>query len=205
MKRFLIVSLAVLFVAALWPQPAAAGVGLKGGLGLSKFSASEAPPAPTAFVNLKAPMGGVFFGINFGLFSIQPEILYVRMGTRLQASDSPDWLDFRLDYVQVPILLKISVLPGPISPMIYGGPYGAYAFSIKGVASGGGGSADLSDTYMSTDYGVALGGGLEFKLVAIKLSVEGRYNLGLANILKDPEPGTYVKNRCLMVLAGISF
>lgn len=204
MKKFLIASLAVLFTAALLPQSAGAAVGFKGGYALSKFAVTgEAPPIP--LVNLKAPVGGVFFGIGFGLFSIQPEILYVRMGTRMQEAGSPDWMEIRLDYVQVPLLLKVNVMPGPISPMIYGGPYGAYRIAAKGVISGVSGSTDIGDQYAKTDYGIIVGGGLDFKLAVIKLSAEARYNLGLANIAVDPDPGTSVKNKSLMFLVGIAF
>jgi hypothetical protein len=203
MKKSLIVSLAVLFMAALVPQSAAAGVGFKAGLGLSKLSMSEATPYP--LVNLKTPVGGIFFGVNLGLFSIQPEILYVRMGTRMQESGSPDWMEIRLDYVQVPLLLKINVLPGPVSPMIYVGPYGAYRFAAKSAISGVSGSGDLSEDYKTTDYGIVLGGGIDFKLVVVKLSAEVRYNLGLANIRTNLAPGSSEKNRAIMALVGISF
>jgi hypothetical protein len=204
MKKFLIVSLAVLFAVALVPQTAAAGVGIKGGLGLSKLSMSEAPDIP--FSNLKAPVGGVFFGMNFGLFTIQPEILYVRMGARMEA-DAANWLEERIETIQVPVLLKINVLPGPISPMIYAGPYGAYRLSAKEVLTidGVSSSTDKKESTKSTDFGVAFGGGIDFKLVAIKLSAEVRYNLGMANVAKDSAPGFWVKNRTLMVLVGVGF
>lgn len=204
LKKFLIVSVAFLFVAALVPQTAAAAVGVKGGLAFSSLSFSSTADVPP-IVNLKAPMGGLFFGMGFGLFSIQPEILYVRMGGRMDAT--PDWMEYRDDYIQVPVLLKINVLPGPISPMIYGGPYGAYLLKATGVSylSGVLTSTDIKDQMKTTDYGIVFGGGIDFKLVAIKLSAEVRYNLGLANLAKDPEPGFWVKNRSLMVLVGIGF
>lgn len=203
MKKLFIASLAVLFVTALLTQPAAAGVGVKGGLAwptLAFSSSMEAPPLTT----LHTPMGGVYFGIGLGIFSIQPEILYVRMGARME--ETPDWMEDRLDYIQVPLLLKINVLPGPISPMVYGGPYGAYLLKATGVSyiSGVTESTDIKDQVKSTDYGVTFGGGIDFKL-GVKLSAEVRYNLGLANITKNPSAGEWVKNRCLMVLVGIGF
>lgn len=203
MKKFLIVSLVILFAASVLPQVAVAGVGFKGGLAMSTLAI--APASPFRQVNLKAPMGGVFFGIGLGLFSIQPEILYVRMGTRFQEEGSTFWMEKRLDYIQIPLLLKINVLPGPISPMIYGGPYGAYRFAAKGATSDVPGTADIGDSYTTTDYGVVFGGGLDFKLAVIKLSIEARYNLGLANILKNPDPGASEKNKSLMALVGLSF
>jgi hypothetical protein len=204
LKKFLIVSLAFLFVAALVPQTAAAAVGVKGGYAMSKFSMTGITP-PVPLSNLNTPMGGVFFGIGFGLFSIQPEILYVRIGGRM--AQGADWEEERVDAIQVPVLLKINLLPGPISPMICGGPYGAYRLSAKDVSyiSGVTTTTDIKDQTVSTDYGLAFGGGIDFKLVAFKLSAEVRYNLGLANLEKNPDPGTSIKNRTLMVLVGIGF
>lgn len=206
LKKFLIVSLAFLFVAALVPQTAAAGVGVKGGYAMSKFSMTGITP-PVPLSNLNTPMGGVFFGIGFGLFSIQPEILYVRIGGRMALG--ADWDEVRVDTIQVPVLLRINVLPGPISPMICGGPYGAYRLSAKDVSydsvSGVTTTTDIKDQTVSTDYGLAFGGGIDFKLVAFKLSAEVRYNLGLANLEKNPPAGESTKNRTLMILVGIGF
>lgn len=202
MKKLLIVTLAVLFTAALIPQTAQGYVGVKGGLTFSKFTiAGNTEP----LVNLKAPVGGLFFGFKLGPISIQPEVLYARMGGRLE--EGADWMEDRFDYIQVPLLLKVNVLPGPISPAIFAGPYGSYLLSAKEVTEIGGASDSVSikDQVKSTDYGIVFGGGIDFRLAGITLSAEVRYNLGLANIIKNPDPGDYVKNRALMLLAGISF
>jgi hypothetical protein len=205
MKKFLVVSLAALFVAALLPQTAAAGVGLKGGLGMSKLSFTGMT-IPVPLSSIKVPVGGVFFGIGLGLVTVQPEVLYVRVGARMEA-DASNWLEERVDTIQVPVLLKINVIPGPISPMIYAGPYGALRLSAKEVMTvdGVSTSSDIKDQTKSTDYGLVFGGGIDLKLVAIKLSAEARYNLGLVNLAKDTLPGESVKNRTIMVLIGIGF
>ncbi len=204
MKKFLVVPLTLLFLTGFLTQTAGAAVGFKGGLALSNFNYSgEAPPEP--LTNLTAPMGGIFFSLGFGPVSIQPEVLYVRMGTRME--ESPDWVEDRLDYVQVPVLLKINFVPGPISPMIFAGPYGSYRLAAHEVSyiDGVSGSLDIKDQFKSTDYGVVFGGGLDFHLGFIKISGEARYNLGLANIEANPTPGTSIKNKSLMFLAGIAF
>lgn len=204
MKRFLIVSLAVLIAAAVLPQSAAAGVGVKAGYSWAnlKFGGiTEILP----LTEVKNFVGGVYFSMGLGLFSIQPEILYTRQGTRLEAL--PNWMEDRLDYIQVPVLLKIHVLPGPISPTIYAGPYGAYLLSAKGVqfVDGVTESTDIGDQRKSTDYGVVFGGGIDFRLPVIKLSAEVRYNLGLANVAQNAAAGESVKTKSLMVLVGIGF
>jgi hypothetical protein len=206
MKRFMILSLAVLFVTALVPQDLAAGVGIKGGYSLSKFSltATDAPP----FTNLSSPVGGIFFNLKLGPIAIQPEVLYVRMGSRYVVAGSG--LEFRFDYIQVPVLLKLSVIPlGPIRPIIYAGGYGSYLFKANGVelldGAVVGEPVDLMADYEKYDYGVIGGVGIEFKLPGISFSVEGRYNYGLKNIMKNTGPDDFWKNRSMMALVGIGF
>lgn len=203
LKKFLFVSLIVLVVAAVVPQPAAAGFGLKGGLAQSNLDFS--PPALVPLSNLNAPMGGVFWGFNLGLFTIQPEALYVRMGARIE--DGADWMEDRLDYIQIPVLLKLGLLPGPVKLVIYGGGYYSFLLSAKAVYNfeGTGSSESIKDQVKSSDYGAVFGGGIDFHLVAIKLSAEVRYNLGLANINSVADDTTSVKNHSLMFLVGIGF
>ena len=202
MKKFLVVSLAALCVAALLPQSLSAGFGLKGGYALSKFS-STATDAPD-FMNLPAPVGGFFFSLGLGPLAIQPEVLYVRMGAKTEAEGLA--LEYRLDYIQVPVLFKMSVIPaGPVRPIIYAGGYGSFMLNAKGVMTFEGTTeeADLGDMFKSSDFGLVGGVGLEFKLPGIMISVEGRYNYGLANIAEGE--GGEGKNRSIMALVGIGF
>jgi hypothetical protein len=203
LKKFLIVSLTVLVLAAVVPQPAVAGFGLKGGLAQSNLDFS--PSALLPLKNLNAPMGGIFWGFNLGLFTIQPEALYVRMGTRLE--ESPNWMEDRLDYIQIPVLLKLGLLPGPIKLVIYGGGYYSFLLSANAVSNIDGieDSTSIKDQVKSNDYGAVFGGGIDFNLAAIKLSAEVRYNLGMANINNVVDDTTSIKNHSLMFLVGIGF
>jgi hypothetical protein len=63
----------------------------------------------------------------------------------------------------------------------------------------------MTENFQRYDYGVVGGLGLAFKLPGLSLSVEGRYNFGLANIIKDPFEGETAKNRSIMALVGIGF
>lgn len=206
MKRLLVLALATACVAAFLPQDLDAGVGIKGGLALSKFRMSSADPLPFSWANLPSYAGGLYFNIGLGLFSIQPEVLYTRMGGKYEIGE--DRLEFRFDYLQVPVLLKINVVPaGPIRPFICGGGYGAYLIKAKGVMVIGGVPVeeDIRDTYQTFDYGVVGGLGLTFKLPGLAVTVEGRYNHGLRNLYKDPLEGESMTNTSLMALVGIGF
>ena len=163
---------------------------------------------PYAGVNLPFFAGGLSFNLGLGFVSIQPEILYVRSGGRFEA-DPDNYLEFWFDYIQVPVLLKLNIVPaGPIRPFLCAGGYGAYLFKATGVIVAAGVElphGDLIDDYQKLDYGVVGGAGLTFKLPGIALTVEGRYNYGLRNLLIDPAAGESMKNSSLMALVGIGF
>ncbi len=206
MKKFLVVALAALCVAAVLPQTLSAGVGIKGGLSLSKYTYTSPDPMPFAMENLTGLVGGVYFNMGLGPLSFQPEILYARMGMKYSFEGAT--IEYQTNYIQVPLLLKVSVIPaGPIRPVVYAGGYGSYLLSAKGVMTSeeGSDSGDLDDIYEKYDYGLVGGAGVEFKLPGIKMSLEGRYNLGLANVLKEAESDTSLKNRSIMVLVGVGF
>ena len=166
-----------------------------------------APPYVGA--NLPYFAGGLSFNLGLGFVSIQPEILYVRMGGRFEA-DPDTYLEFWLDYIQVPVLLKFNIIPaGPLRPFLCAGGYGAYLFKATGVMVAAGVEqlprGDFTDDYQKLDYGVVGGAGLTFKLPGIALTIEGRYNYGLRNLLIDPAAGESEKNSSLMALVGIGF
>jgi hypothetical protein len=210
MKRLMIVALVALCVAALLPQTLSAGFGIKGGYSLSKFSLAPSNPfLPFPIVNLPSPLGGIFFNLKLGPLAIQPEVLYVRMGSKFELEGTG--LQYRMDYIQVPVLLKMSIIPlGPIRPVIYAGGYGAYLLKANGAIIEGGAVGpytDASDQFEKYDYGVVGGAGIEFKLPGLSFSIEGRYNYGLKNIWipVDIDDTMAWKNRSMMVLVGIGF
>jgi hypothetical protein len=140
MKKLIVVLMAVLCVAALAPRDLSAGVGIKGGLSLSKFSLTgEMDDAPWKY--LPGYVAGAYLEFKLGFVSLQPEVLYTRMGAKIEdvIEEEPFSLKYVFDYVQVPVLLKFNIVPaGPIRPFFYGGGYGAYLLKAKGVMEGGG-------------------------------------------------------------------
>jgi hypothetical protein len=207
MKKLIIAVVAAVALTALVPSGLQAGVGLKGGLSWSSFTLASTEPIPFTFGNLQYYVGGVFFDIGLGFVSIQPEILYVRMGGQYEV-DELNSLELRHQYIQAPLLLRFNVIPaGPVRPFVCAGGYGAYLIKSEGVMEIDGVSekSDVTEDYQRFDYGVIGGAGVMFKLGVVALSIEGRYNYGLANMLKDPAAGDSMKNRSLMALVGIKF
>jgi hypothetical protein len=207
MKKLALVALAAICLVAFTPRPAEAGVGIKGGVSWSSLALASTDPIPFSLGTLQYYTGGLFFDIGLGFVSIQPEILYVRMGG-LYEVDEANSLEFRHQYIQVPLLLRFNVIPaGPIRPFVCAGGYGAYLLKSEGVMEVDGETTTevITEDYQRYDYGVVGGAGILFKLGIVGISVEGRYNYGLANLFKDPAVGDSMKNRSAMALIGIKF
>jgi hypothetical protein len=207
MKKLMIVAVAAICLTALVPQSFGAGFGLKFGYSSSTLALASTEPIPFSFGALDYFAGGIYFEGGLGFISIQPEILYVRTGGVYEV-DEANSLEFRHQYIQVPVLLKLNIIPaGPIRPFLCAGGYGAYLIKSEGVleVEGVSDTEDLTSDYERFDYGLVGGAGIAFKLLGLSLSFEGRYNYGLANLLKDPAAGDSMKNECWMALVGFSF
>ncbi|MBE3126139.1 MAG: PorT family protein [Acidobacteria bacterium] len=209
MKKLMIVSLAVLFVAALVPQNLAAGVGIKGGFNFSNisFKPAEQFPEMPDFQDMRGLTGGLFFSLNLGFIGIQPEILYSRRGMMYEL-DTENKLEYMADYIEGLVLVKLSILPvGPIRPVIFGGPSYGYLLKATGRMTTPEGTevADVADMFEKTEWAAVFGAGLDFKLAGILLTVDGRYHMGLTNISTEVEVGQTVKNKGFSVLVGIGF
>lgn len=155
-------------------------------------------------------MGGGFIRFGMGRFGIQPELLVVTRGTEFEDETFDATAKFKVDYVEVPVLLVLPLSMGTgVAPYVFGGP--SFAFEIAcNVSIEGGGVDEESDcdeegvesSRKSTDIGATVGAGLEFPLGPGNLLIEGRYNWGLSNL--SEESGADVKSRTAAILAGYS-
>jgi hypothetical protein len=87
-------------------------------------------------------------------------------------------------------------LPGP-SPYVLGGGEFSYILTHKS------GVTDIKANYKSFDYGLVFGAGYKMSMPGASLFFEGRYHLGLNNILKNPAPGASLKTKVLVVIVGV--
>jgi hypothetical protein len=207
MKKPVVVFLVVACAAALVPGALEAGVWFKGGFSLAMIHQTATEPLLFTWGNLPFFAGGLAFEGRWGLVSLQPEVLYIRTGGRYTIDVDND-LEYRFNTLQVPVLLKLNAVPsGPVCPFIAGGVYGSYLIRAQGVITADGVTSkeNLTVDYLRFDFGVVAGAGLTFRRPGFSISVEGRYNYGLANIMKDPPPGEAIKTRCLLALLGISY
>ena len=178
--------------ASLTPMAVSAqsSIGIKAGL--SYATLSNKSPDFDARTGLAA---GIAFDLRSGLIGIQPEVLYVQKG--VTATGTPSGTAPKLDYVDVPVLLKLTLGTPGIQPMIYAGPSAGFRLSCKVLEA-----TCPSGTVKSTDWGAVLGGGV--RIGGNKgITLEGRYTWGLKDI-HDVSAGVDQKTRTFLALAGFS-
>lgn len=151
--------------------------GAKGGVNFSTVTGDyfDSPDSRTSFnagLVMEAPLNE--------LLSLQPEVFYSGQG--FDITDEPDQRDaeFQLDYIQVPVLLKVYILEGL---NIQVGPQFGFKvneeFDFDPNSDGG----DI-DTDNVEDFDMQVATGIEYKF-ANNFFVQGRYTYGFSEIIKD--------------------
>jgi hypothetical protein len=144
------------------------------------------------------------FGFNGGFFAdinlseklvFQPELLYSTQGAKYKGEDG---YNANIDYLNVPLMLKYYVTE---KFNIEAGPQVGFLLSAKSKDSEG--SYSIKDETKSTDFGLNFGLGYDFTK---NIFVNGRYNLGLSNIIKNTEGEDYnAKNSVFSFAVGYKF
>ena len=183
------VALALVCAPAAYAQ--GGGIGIKGGLSYGDVSHSGVLPG-----DLHSRTG---FAVGLGVQTGAPvglglEALYAQRGV----SGGTLGESRELDYVDVPLYLRIAAPTPGLSPFAYAGPQ--VSFEIKCRAGG----EDCPDTGRpQTTYAGVIGAGIRF---TGGLSLEGRYVYGLTNLkLSTVSTTESYKNRSFMVLLGLGF
>jgi len=191
MKKFLLIFLAIILVSTTH----AYGVKFMVGGHLAKYAVEP----EGAGVEWKNKMGFLVGG-GIELFSV-PHIsldidgFYFRKGSKVEVIGVER--DYTLDVISITPLVRVKFLPGP-SPYVLGG--GEFSYILTHKLDG----VDIKNTTKSFDYGVIFGAGYEMSMPGASLFFEGRYHLGVANILKDPlDPDASLKTKALLVIVGI--
>lgn len=212
-KSLVLIVLLYFFIAGLPVEAARISVGFKGGLNLTNISVLPKPVNVAEFKYMNSATGGLFFSLKAGPIAIQPEFMFARRGTKYEAyiDDGFYNVEWHHDYLEAILLLKWSGLrAGPVSPFFYVGPSCGYLIMATSVIYEVEGArvvdaVDSRDYFRQAELALVFGGGLEFKVRAVKLSLEGRYHLGLSDVALAGFEVDYIKNRSISVLTGISF
>ena len=169
-------------------------IGVKGGINIAKVSTEDDEGISTK----TGAVGGLFISKAItSTVGIRGEGLFSQKGAKGE-EDGTD-LTFRLNYVDVPVLLTLSPSSsGDARFSFFTGPQ--FSFNIKAEAEaevdGTTLKQDLDDEIKGTDLGWVLGVGVDKG----RFSADARYTLGLTNIASD---GDNLKNRVFSVMIGV--
>ncbi len=187
------------------PRPSMAGVqfGVKVGGNLARITGPDVDGAPLK--DRVGVVGGVFLAFNLGpIITIQPEILYTMKGVRMEETVGDVTFSEKIygDYVEIPLLLKLRIPTGTISPVVFAGP--AVGFKLKETFEINGETVPDETLLKSFDYGAIFGAGLDF---GRHLMLDVRYSMGLQKVIKivEGEIPVDVKNGVWSASVGIAF
>ena len=163
-------------------------LGLEAGANFSNFLGSDVSTIDGANDSKLGLVGGGFLSLNFGnSFAIRPEVLYEQKGNQVSGTSTST----QLDYIEIPLLLKLSLGSPMFNPGILFGP--SFAWNVIAKDASGANITNIS----SSDVGLV--GGVEVDID--KFLVSGRYELGLDNVAQNVN----IQNGTLTFLVGYSF
>jgi len=113
----------------------------------------------------------------------------------------------KLNYIEIPALLKVKFPLTEVKPYLIGGPVVGFQISAnrETVNNGTSTTVDASSAYESIDFGLLFGGGIDFKVGAKTiLFIQPAYYLGLSNVYKLVATTT-VKNNGFQITGGVKF
>lgn len=153
-------------------------------------------------------LGGQLIIRANALFAFQPELLYVQKGLEgaLEFGGTPVALAYRSDYLEVPLLARLSLGGRAVRPFVLAGPALAFslACNIDGEVDGSTETiacADADAEPAAVDVGLVAGGGLELPIGVNALTVGARYTAGLLEALD----GTGSRHRAVAITVGFTF
>lgn len=168
--------------------PAAAqpfGLGVKLGSTLTNsISSAQSETIP----NSDTLIAGLYAEVRLPLgLSIEGDALYYPSLYASEAGGGSLW--------QFPILAKLRFFKGPVRPYIEGGPAYSHLSDVK----------TLPNLLNADNFGITLGAGIEFKILALRIAPEIRYNGVVFKNLQGPS-GSFQSNQNQAVfLLGLGF
>lgn len=141
-------------------------------------------------------------------FAIEPELLYTTKGYEVSGPDFSSTL--KMSYVEIPVLLRVEVpASGGVKPLLYGGPAVSFKATcdvdskFQGISMSTSCDPVQSDfaKIKTLDYGLVVGGGLEFDVAGKMITIGARYDHSFRTIAENSD----VKHRVISVLATLEF
>jgi hypothetical protein len=196
MSKRLVLVAAIAGAAVTTPLAAQSELGVKTGLSFGDISNKGLLPGSLDTRNGVA--GGLFFGARSGVVGFGLEGLYAQRG--LQSDQSLALSRTRLDYIDVPLYLKLSAPTSGLRPFVYAGPQ--VSFEVK-CERANGASCEPDTDRKKTNYAGIIGAGIRLG-GSLGLGLEGRYVYGLTDLkLATLTSSDSFKHRTFMILLSV--
>jgi hypothetical protein len=152
----------------------AQGFGIAAGANFADRHDIDVGSAKATFNNSTGYHVGIEFEVGAGPFALRPGVFYQRMGSY----DFPSGEEFKLSAVEVPVDVRLTVLPLPVvSPYVVAGPVLTFPQA----------TGAFGDAVKSMSLTADIGAGVKISLPGggLVLMPELRYSAGVTDYLKD--------------------
>lgn len=125
---------------------------------------------------------------------VQAEINYSQRGWIENDTTGVEYFRYKnkMDFVEMPILTHVNIGGGKLRGLFNIGPYIGYALNRKITTQNVDTGVEETEDYTFTnekdnrfDFGLMVGGGMEYRFGFGKLSAEARYTVGLGDVNKE--------------------
>ena len=204
MKTCLLVLGLALYLASSTLQAQNIQLGAKAGMAITNFVGDR----DTEFDAKMNFVGGfpLSYPINRNLL-LTPEILYAAKGADALATVDgvPLELSFSVIYLEFPLLAKYVLSPRKrVSPILTAGPVVSWNIDARVRFNAVGSDVEFNerdDSIKTLDYGVAVGGGVDFSWDLRRITLEVRYTRGVSNLIDDDDDPKH--NGVVSLTAGV--
>ena len=173
------------------------------------FSQIDVDPDEGDLKRLTSFGGGGFLRFGMAGLSLQPEVLAVTKGAKVEDTDGSGKL--KIDYIEVPVFARFGLSSGAsFAPYLMVGPSFSFDIGCSLEGEGGGVNVDIDcdDAFLGEDFfdrkkfdiGAAAALGLEFAAGPGNILVEGRYTHGFSDLDKGED--SKARNRMFGIFAG---
>jgi len=138
-------------------------------------------------------------------FDLETGVYFSQKGVEFDESDVE--LTFKLDYIEIPVLVKIPFGNLPqLKPYFLAGPYAEFNVNAEVKTEGPNDIfiVDLDDETEFFNFGALAGIGADLDIGLITLNFQGRFGLGLRDVFND-QFSDGEKHQVFSILAGFSF
>lgn len=202
MRRLLLLSVLAVLTASAMAVEMGNAVGYHFGIGTSYI---DGPGAP---MNTSSDFSGIPVGFYFNLslapkMSVRTELNWLKYGF---TSEDDDYTYYHYyDYLQIPVLIRLSLTSGDFEPMVFAGPHWAKNLDAYYSTVGSGADTDLTDITAPTEFGFIAGLGFSARFGWFHTDMDLRFTMGQSNVFTDEYPEAKFKSTLVTLGMGYAF